>query len=361
MQLKENAQEIIQDFNFYCVDNIEKLNCETADMFYCIFANSSVDTYKEVSNRIWVYEEVIPKIIEVCKDDLDDNYYLGHLVNCMKVCYGVSSTSDVLLILKDEIQKVLREWDCSFVQSITDIIDLLELVDDMLVLPEKWCSPKLYKHLGEFLKTFDCERVKYKKRVAYKNDGEFSNAQIIHIGKQLGGVSLSSKFDFYPTPPTLVERVQELANISEYDTVLEPSAGTGSLLAGLNKNNITCIELNEVLSAILKEKGYLVHNCAFEDFDFNVKYDKIIMNPPFGKRLDAKHIILAFNKYLNEGGTLVAIHSSGIKSSTDKYSKEFQKLFSEYGTLQENYNNEEFKNSGKGTTVSTCITKLVKI
>ena len=361
-KLREDFEDIIKGYGFHAAQTLDKLLVETANMFYLIYS-SYVDVYKRVSNKIWVYDEVIPDILEICKEDLKDDYfYLYNLVKCIKECYNISTDTDVLLLLQPQMQSTLEEWDCVFVQSVADVINILEVVDDKLMLPEKWCSPKLYKQVGEFLKTFGCVRCKVKKRVGYQNKGEFTNEQIIHIGKQLNGVSLSEKFDFYPTPDELVERVQELADIKDKETILEPSAGTGSLLKGLNKTYITCIEINEVLATILQEKGYNVYNCAFEDFVFaDAKYDKIIMNPPFGKRLDAKHIVRAFNEFLQDGGTLVAIHSTGIKSSTDKYSKEFQKLYEKYGVLQEDYTNNEFKNSGKGTNVATTISKFVKV
>ena len=357
----KNINEIIESYDFYSVHNEEELLIETADVFYMLFANSSVDTYNKISNKIWVYDEVIPTILETCKEDIEGPYYLNNLVSCMKMCYGLNNNADVLMKLQPYIQKTLEEWNCVFVQSVADVIRILTPIDNMLLmLPEKWCSPKLYKSVGEFLKTFGCERVKVKNRVGYKNNGEFTNEQIIHVGTQLNGVSLSDKFDFYPTPEELVNRVQELAKIEEDDLVLEPSAGTGSLLKDISTANITCVELNEVLAEILKVKGYNVFNSAFEDFSSDIKFDKIIMNPPFGKRLDAKHIVLAFNNYLRDGGTLVAIHSQGINNATDKASKEFQELVKKYGILQENYNGNEFKNSGKGTNVATTITKLMK-
>lgn len=359
-KLQDNAEDIIKSYGFHAAQTLDKLLVETADMFYLIYS-SYVDVYKKVSNKIWVYDEVIPDILEVCKEDLNDNYfYLHNLVKCIKECYDINSNTDVLLLLQPQMQHALEEWGCVFVQSVADVINILEVVDDKLVLPEKWCSPKLYKQVGEFLKTFGCERCKVKKRVGYQNKGEFTNEQIIHIGKQLNGVSLSEKFDFYPTPDELVERVQELAEIEDADWVLEPSAGTGSLLKGINAPNIVCVEINDVLATILKEKGYSVFNGPFEEFESSLKFDKIIMNPPFGKRLDAKHIVRAFNEFLQDGGTLVAIHSTGIKSSTDKYSKEFQKLYEKYGVLQEDYTNNEFKNSGKGTNIATTISKFVR-
>lgn len=356
---KENADDIIKGYRFYPADNLEKLLKETAEMFYLIYANNGSDIYNRVSEKIWVYDEIIPDIIEVCKEDLSTDYYLGNLVSCMKAVYGVSRNEDVLLILKDLIQYELEEWGCVFVHSVADAIKLLEIQDDTLVLPEKWCSPKLYKQLGEFLKTFGCTRCKIKKRVAYKSEGDFTPEQIIKVGVQLNGVSLSEKFDFYPTPDELVEQVQELAEIEDSDWVLEPSAGTGSLLKGLTTPNIVCVELNEVLATILKDK-YSVYNCAFEDYTTVLKFDKIIMNPPFGKRLDAKHIVRAFNDFLQDGGTLVAIHSQAIVNATDKASKAFQELYHKYGVFQRDYNNQEFKNSGKGTNIGVTISKLVK-
>ena len=360
MEAVENVQKIIDGWGFHTVRNLEQLLTETADMFYLIYS-SHADVYKLVADKIWVYDEVIPSIMEYCKEDLEDSYfYLYNLVACIKECYNISNDTDVLMLLQPQMQKTLEEWDCVFVQSVADVINIVEVVDDKLMLPEKWCSPKLYKQVGEFLKTFGCKRCKVKKRVGYQNQGEFTNEQIIKIGKQLNGVSLSDKFDFYPTPDELVEKVQELAEIEDADWVLEPSAGTGSLLKGVNAPNIMCVEINEVLATILKEKGYSVFNGPFEEFESSLKFDKIIMNPPFGKRLDAKHIVRAFNEFLQDGGTLVAIHSQGINNATDKASKAFQKLVNDYGIEQYNYDGNEFKDSGKGTNVATTITKLVK-
>ena len=67
------------------------------------------------------------------------------------------------------------------------------------------------------------------------------------------------------------------------------------------------------------------------------------MNPPFGKRLDAKHIVKAFEEGLKEGGTLVAISSQAIFTATDKASKKFQEIVAKYST-----------------SISVVVTKFVK-
>lgn len=123
----------------------------------------------------------------------------------------------------------------------------------------------------------------------------------------------------------------------------------------------SAIEKNQVLSSILKaqNKYSTVLNMEFEEYKYGL-FDRVIMNPPFSQRLDAKHITKAFNEHLKICGVLVAIHSSSITSATDKYSKEFQSLCNKYMVERVNLDSGEFKESGKGTMVSSCITKLVK-
>lgn len=62
---------------------------------------------------------------------------------------------------------------------------------------------------------------------------------------------------FYPTPAFVAERVAELADIPSDCTILEPSAGTGSLLDAVHVPcNFTVIEPLTENAAILKKKGY---------------------------------------------------------------------------------------------------------
>lgn len=359
MQIPQKTiNEIIRDYHFIDIFDEKGLKTGIVNMIDIVTSNT-YKFYNNVSNKVILFDELVSEILSTRKDDMNPGYFLGNLMQCGRICWKMTN-EQILYMLKDEIKEIYKEWKSVIVFSVAEAADLLEIIDGKIVLPEKWCSPKLYKKLNEFLKTFDCERTKIKKRVAYTCDGEFTPEQIIHICKQLNNVSLSDKFDFYPTPQVLVDVVQELADVKETDTVLEPSAGTGSLVKGLPVKQIDCIELNETLATILKEKGYDVQNCAFEDAEIK-QYDKIIMNPPFSKRLDAKHIKLAFDKFLKDGGTLVAIHSSRITQATDKASKQFQELFSNYGTYQKEFNDNEFKNSGKGTTISTTITRLQKL
>lgn len=351
----------IADYGFYNNGNVTTKDDLLKAIVHIslLVATSYQEFYNSTNKRILLLDDFIDLIMEHSKLDIEEGF-LHNLLEASQEVFSVSNYKDVFKLCKDRYNYFLEDYNSCIISTVSEAFDILESTDKMFLLPEKWFSSNLYKNLGEFLKTFGCERTKYRNRVAFCNNGEFLNEQIIEIGKRLNGVSLSTKFDFYPTPEKLVKLVQKLADINMNDTVLEPSAGLGSLLVGLNKANIQCVEINPVLAEILKAKGFETYNGSFEDFISFKRYSRIIMNPPFGRRLDAIHINRAFNNFLEVDGILVAIHSAGINSGSDKESKTFQKLYQQYGVEQIEVEAGAFKDSAKGTSVKTCITKFQK-
>lgn len=121
------------------------------------------------------------------------------------------------------------------------------------------------------------------------------------------------KLQAYFTPLEISKKMQQLAHICDKDIVLDPSAGTGNLVNGLNipKENIFLVEPHPEFCEFLRRSGYVnVIQSTFEDaLDKRVlpnNISKILMNPPFSKQSDLKHILLAY-ELLNKGGTLVSI------------------------------------------------------
>lgn len=352
-------ENIIKKYEFYSVSNVDKLKTEIADLVYML-VTCDYETVVSIQDKIYLASEFYKKIVTRLQQDLNpEENYLGALVQCAKECFNLDTLEQVLTLCRKEINKAFDELGIVVVDDFSDVFDLLEIIDEKIAFPLKWFSPDIYKSVSEFLKTFDCERTKIKKQTAFKNLGEFSNEQILSIGKKLKGVSLSTKFDFFPTPEPLVKKVQELAEIQESDFLLEPSAGTGSLLKGVECRNITCVEISPILGEILREKKYYTHIMPFEEFENEHRFTKIIMNPPFSKRLDAKHIKRAFDM-LEIGGRLVAIHSVGILTADDKASRDFRELCNGYLHYQEKISAGAFANSAKGTNIETCITVLDK-
>ncbi len=79
-------------------------------------------------------------------------------------------------------------------------------------------------------------------------------------------------------------------------SVWEPSAGKGSITEAIRESvqvNLDVCELQAELRQILQLKGFNV--IAFNCFDVTGEYDRILMNPPFGKGLEISHITHAFD------------------------------------------------------------------
>ena len=120
----------------------------------------------------------------------------------------------------------------------------------------------------------------------------------------------------FPTPSALAARMVELASIAPGQTVLEPSAGTGALLQALAaaapQSRVTAIEINHDLVAHLQRQQYQARQGDFLQYSANElgQFDRIVMNPPFGRAADIRHIRHAIG-FLRPGGRLVALCANG--------------------------------------------------
>lgn len=112
---------------------------------------------------------------------------------------------------------------------------------------------------------------------------------------------------FFPTPAKLVDRMIEAADLAPTHSVLEPSAGKGDIAAAVVREGATveCIEKNSTLAEHLR-KTFETKCADFLEVLPDPRFDRVLMNPPFERGIDEKHIRHAFN-FLRPGGRLVAI------------------------------------------------------
>lgn len=123
---------------------------------------------------------------------------------------------------------------------------------------------------------------------------------------------------FFPTPPAVAERLLDLATLAPGMTVLEPSAGTGTLADAMLRRCptvvVSVIEWQHSLMEVLALKGYTVRARDFLTFPDaghpSVHFDRIVMNPPFEQEQDIAHVRHAA-ALLAPGGRVVAIVSEG--------------------------------------------------
>jgi phospholipid N-methyltransferase len=119
----------------------------------------------------------------------------------------------------------------------------------------------------------------------------------------------------FPTPADLSARMASLAELEPGQLVLEPSAGTGVLLAAIRNDEpgaiTTAVEINYQLVDHLRTRYENVQQRDFLECGAELgQFDRVVMNPPFVNGADIKHIQHAFGM-LKPGGVLVALCANG--------------------------------------------------
>lgn len=196
--------------------------------------------------------------------------------------------------------------------------------------------------------------------------------------ERLDGVILSgeiaplSKNGFFPTPRVLAATMAVELRVKNGHRILEPSAGSGSLVDAVIEilgtprmdTTIRVLEVNGELAQKLAKKYQSQPTILVNPNDFltwtlegsQYAYDRIIMNPPFENRADAKHVLHAWS-LLKDGGRMVAIMGAGVKFRREQEYQSVRALIGAHGTM-EDLPAGSFKESG--TMVNTVIVVMDK-
>lgn len=167
-------------------------------------------------------------------------------------------------------------------------------------------------------------------------------------------------FEFFPTPPAVAERVIELADIQNGMRVLEPSAGKGALALAAQQSaldvKVDMFELmpenNAHLQSMTIKNAKIGDPIDFLSVEPMASFDRIVMNPPFGRQADIKHVSHAL-KFLKPGGLLVSVMASSVTFRSNKLTTDFRQLIEDRGGHIEELPEGAFKSSG--TMVNTVI------
>lgn len=177
---------------------------------------------------------------------------------------------------------------------------------------------------------------------------------------------------FFPTPVELVRNMMRAAQLMPSDTVLEPSAGEGGIAAEVvgrlgPGGSLHCIELDPKRFATLEATMAAtphVGKLSLYQGDFLAqtpapRFSVILMNPPFAKGQDIRHIRWAFN-WLAPGGRLVAIASAGVIFREDKRTDDFREWMGEEPASWYHFQLPEGSFKASGTNVNTVMLTLRK-
>jgi phospholipid N-methyltransferase len=197
-------------------------------------------------------------------------------------------------------------------------------------------------------------------------------AQMKEAAKQ--GVAVVIVPQLIPTPGQLAALMVEEADIQPGQRILEPSAGTGALIAAMvatmfshspESGQIVAIEQNSQLATHLRRTYPLVKvaNADFlaclpdasAGFGDNVEqlgtFDRVLMNPPFANAADIKHITHAL-RFLKPGGKLVAICANGPRQGNA-----LRPIVAAHNGIWQELPADTFKDSGTG--VRTVLLSIV--
>jgi len=106
---------------------------------------------------------------------------------------------------------------------------------------------------------------------------------------------------------------------STVHTILEPSAGDGSLADALVETGFMpdCIELDPYFAKVLRDKGHTVVGSNFLTHAKDKVYDLAVMNPPYSKGQDTLHVARA----LEHAREVIALVRVNIFASKERYLK----------------------------------------
>ena len=167
------------------------------------------------------------------------------------------------------------------------------------------------------------------------------------------------EFNFFPSPPPVVARLMELADVQPGMRVLEPSAGKGAIAYACAEAGavVDCYELMEANFVALAGDMRLgsVRHVDFLTQAIEASYDRVVMNPPFAKQADIKHVLHAL-RFLKPGGLLVSVMAASVAFRDNKLTQDFRALIREQGGDIEALPDGAFKSSG--TMVRTVIVTI---
>lgn len=170
----------------------------------------------------------------------------------------------------------------------------------------------------------------------YIEHGTYDCDKVLRYVWNTGVIPEFKSHQFYPTPKHIAEELQKY--IPESGTILEPSAGTGRLINGINTDRVTCLDIAELHCVILRAKGFNANCNDFLKYDESNKFDCIVMNPPYSKQRALLHIDKA-KRHLNENGFILAIIPTG------KIAQEMEVL-------------KGFKGGFDNTSINTSLVKI---
>jgi len=181
------------------------------------------------------------------------------------------------------------------------------------------------------------------------------------------GVAVDQKrtLEQFFTPAPVADQLIFAAQIEAGHDVLEPSAGGGALIEAVAKAHpealITAVEIDPALYSALHANWGLRAVIIAADFlampTGDKRFDRVVMNPPFGRGADMTHVRRALH-LTRPGGIVAAIMSPHWTFASDRQAQGFRGLINDHSHDWTPLPDGSFRESGTG--VATGILTIRK-
>lgn len=178
----------------------------------------------------------------------------------------------------------------------------------------------------------------------------------------LTGEYSRTKQDFgqFDTPQDLAFEIAARALIEPGHEVLEPSCGVGNLVEAVERagGRVTGFEVDAKRLDAAKGRCIFAGGVRFSSFLTAAPepvFDRVVMNPPFAKQDDIRHVLHAA-KFLKPGGHLVSVMSASVMFRDNRLTTDFRDFVEANNGSIERLPDRAFEASG--TSVNTCVVAL---
>lgn len=247
--------------------------------------------------------------------------------------------------------------------TVLTVLRAAEVEGDALTLAGQLDRP-LYVKTNKVLEALGGKWNKKQKCHLFEGAAEERLEQVLETGEY---TDARRELGFFETPPAVADYAASLLALDECrnrDRIMEPSAGRGALIqAALRVKNapfleFTAIEINPEHEQALRHvaERVIIHDFLDLASAGNDYFQRVLMNPPFGKQADIRHVLHAW-EFLEPGGRLVSIMSPSFTFRTNTLSREFKQFVDDHGEW-EPLPEKCFKPSG--TDVRTVVITLDK-
>ena len=240
-----------------------------------------------------------------------------------------------------------------------EVIRLCEVFGNEVHLPKIQFNKKVYADVKKLLENSGGSWVGGKTQAFVF---PFNPERVISELKAGNKINIQQDYQFFETPDDISDWMVSLSGIKEGCSILEPSAGRGSIIRAIHRvcpnTVVDCFELMpENRDFLLCMNGINLIGFDFLTEPCNRKYDAIIANPPFSGNQDMMHVMRMYDCLSNDG-ILLAITSRGYTFRNDKKAIEFREWLASVDAKQYRIEKGRFKDSG--TAIEANLLKIRK-